>query len=183
MSATTKIAVGVAGGYLLGRTKKLRLALTLGSLLAGRRLMTNQKELVELGLKTLGSNPEVQKLRDDVSGRLREAARDAALGVATSRMERLTESLRSQRADEGEAAEEEQPEDEAPEEEPEQPEDEAEDQGEEEPEEEPEPRPAKKAAAKKAPAKKAPAKKAPAKKSAAKKTAAKSTSARARTGR
>jgi hypothetical protein len=33
MSATTKFAPGVASGYLLGRTKKLRLAITVGGLL------------------------------------------------------------------------------------------------------------------------------------------------------
>ena len=197
MSATTKIAVGVAGGYLLGRTKKLRLALTLGSMLAGQRLMTNQRELVGQGLKALGASPDIQKLRGDVSGKLRTAARDAALGVASSRMERFTESLRGSGADEDEAEEEEpeeleEPEDEAVEE-PEaedEPEDAEEPQDQDEPEEEPEDEPrrakkstARKAPTKKAPAKKAAAKKAPAKKTSAKKTAAKKTSSRSRTRR
>ena len=43
MSATTKIAVGVASGYLLGRRKKLRLAMTVGSMLAGRKLASARR--------------------------------------------------------------------------------------------------------------------------------------------
>ena len=37
MSAA-KIGLGVAAGYLLGRTKKLKLAITVGSMLAGQRV-------------------------------------------------------------------------------------------------------------------------------------------------
>ena len=41
MSNTSKIAVAVASGYLLGRTKRLKLAITVGSMLAGQRIATN----------------------------------------------------------------------------------------------------------------------------------------------
>ena len=37
MSAS-KIGLGVAAGYLLGRTKKMKLAITVGSMLAGQRI-------------------------------------------------------------------------------------------------------------------------------------------------
>ena len=41
--------MGVAGGYLLGRTKKLRLALALGGMLAGRRLASQGQGLLGPG--------------------------------------------------------------------------------------------------------------------------------------
>ncbi|MEX0429391.1 hypothetical protein AB3X52_17365 [Nocardioides sp. DS6] len=105
MSATTKIAVGVASGYLLGRTKKLKLAVTVAGLLAGQRL-AGRGSLLEQGSKLLDSSPELKKLQDQIRGRLKEAARDAALGVATSRMEQMTKALQGASVDEQEGGEE-----------------------------------------------------------------------------
>ena len=99
MSATTKIAVGVASGYLLGRTKKLKLAVTVASLLAGQRLASG-RGMVEQGSRLLESSPELRRLQDQIRGRLKDAARDAALGVATSRMEQITKALQGPGADE-----------------------------------------------------------------------------------
>lgn len=145
MSATTKIAVGVASGYLLGRTKKLRLAVTVAGLLAGQRMAANRGTLLQQGGKLLDSSPELKQLRDQITGRLLDTAKDAALGVATSRVQQMTKSLQAPPTDD-EAPEDEAPEDEAPE-------DEAPDEGDEDeaPDEGDEPRsktPAKKAAKK-----------------------------------
>jgi len=131
MSATTKIAVGVAGGYLLGRTKKMRLAITLGSMLAGQRIATNPQALLAQGNKLVESNPELQKLQDEVRGRLMDAFKAAALTTATSRLESITESLRG--VPELQSSDEEEEEGEEPEDEYESEED---DEGEEEPEDE-----------------------------------------------
>src|SRR6478672_8255941 len=142
MSATTKIAVGVASGYLLGRTKKLRLAITVGSLLAGQRLSTNPQALLAQGAKLADKNPELKKLQDQLTGRLLEAAKAAALTTATSRLEAVTKQLTAGpgellEGDEDEY-EDEEPEDEYDEEgeeEEAEPEDEYEEEGEEEAEE------------------------------------------------
>jgi hypothetical protein len=93
MSATTKIAVGVASGYLLGRTKKLRLAITVGSMLAGQRIATNPQALLAQGSKLAENNPELKKLQDQLTGRLLDAVKAAALTQATSRIENVTKSL------------------------------------------------------------------------------------------
>ena len=138
MSSTSKIVLGVASGYLLGRTKKFKLAITVGSMLAGQRISTNPQALLAQGSKLLEGNPELQKLQDDIRGRLLESAKAAALATATSRLEAVTQSLQSARdtvpgevldesdEDEPEAEGEEEPEDEA--DEYEEPEDEAEDE-------------------------------------------------------
>ena len=64
MSTASKIAVGVASGYLLGRTKKLKLAITVGSMLAGQRISTSPQGLLKQGQELLDKNPELQKLQD-----------------------------------------------------------------------------------------------------------------------
>src|SRR5436190_16691453 len=58
MSATTKIALGVTAGYLLGRMRKLRLAITVGGLLAGQRVATNPQALLAQGNKLIDNNAE-----------------------------------------------------------------------------------------------------------------------------
>ena len=99
MSATTKIAVGVASGYLLGRRKKLRLALTVGSMLAGRKLATNPQALLAQGQKLADQSPELQKLQEQIRGRLIEAAKGAAIASATQRLELVTSALRGDEDD------------------------------------------------------------------------------------
>jgi hypothetical protein len=204
MNNQARIAAAVASGYLLGRTRKMKLAITVGSLLMGHRIPTNPRGLLEEGQKLVEQNPELAKIQDQVRDKLFEAAKGAALATLVSQLNSVSDTLRDRteglrgalelESSDEEAPEDEGPEDEAPseEEEAEQPTDEAEEepeQGEEEPEEETRPRtrtssrrgPAKKtakAAAKKAPAKKAPAKKSAAKKAPAKKAPAKKTTAK-----
>src|SRR5688572_27668866 len=151
MSATSKIALGVASGYLLGRTKKLKLAITVGSMLAGKKLATNPQALLAQGSQLIDKNPELKKLQDQITGKLVEAAKAAAVTTATSRLEQLSSSLRGPGEDEAEPddqdeyedEESDEAEDDAGEDEGEEPEDEAEEAEEpedeaEEPEAEPE---------------------------------------------
>jgi outer membrane biosynthesis protein TonB len=205
MNNQARIAAAVASGYLLGRTRKMKLAITVGGLLMGHRIPTSPKGLLEEGQKLAEQNPELAKIQDQIRDKLFEAAKGAALATLVSQLNSVSDTLRDRteglrgalelEQSEDEAPEDEAPEDEAPsdeEEEAEQPTDESEEEpeeGEEEPEEKPRPRtrtssrrgPAKKtakAAAKKAPAKKAPAKKSAAKKAPAKKAPAKKTTAK-----
>lgn len=187
MAATTaKIVAGVAGGYLLGRTKKLRLAITIAGLLAGKKLAADPKSIVD---KMVEQNPELQHLKGQLTEGLTGAAKELAVATAASRMEAVTETLqqglgdkvqgltgnRDDSEDEDSAADEEEgsaeeesaeaPEDESP--------DEASDESSDSEEEEPR-RESKKSTATRT--KKAPAKKASAKKASAKKTSSRSKS-------
>ena len=194
MSNEAKVVAAVASGYLLGQTKKMKLAITIGSMLAGQRVATSPRGLLKQGQELVESNPELAKIQDQIRDKLFEAAKAAAVATLSSRLEMFSDSLRtrtddlrglaeleapsdeSEEAEEPEEGEEEPEEPEEGEEGEEEPEAEAAEE-EEEPEEEPEPKPAKKAAAakkttaKKSTAKKAPAKKAQAGGSAAKKSA------------
>jgi hypothetical protein len=85
-----RVALGVAGGYFLGRTKKMKLALMLGGMAAGRRA-GGPGELLRTGTKLLNSSPELARLTDEVRGRLLEAGKGAALAVAARQVESLTD--------------------------------------------------------------------------------------------
>lgn len=155
MSATTaKIAAAVAGGYLLGRTKKLKLAITVAGLLAGKKLAADPKAIAN---RIVDSNPELEHLRGQLTEGLTGAAKELALSTAAARMESMTSALQgtaddvakpatgssgSSRSSTAKKA------------------------------------PAKKSSAKKAPAKKSSAKKAPAQKSSTRKSAARKTTAK-----
>src|SRR4051794_13046314 len=108
MSLPTKIAVGVAGGYLLGRTKKLRLAMALGGMLAGKRLAAQREDLLSQGAKLIQDNPQLKELQGQITGRLVEVAREAALAMVASRVESLTTSLQGRQQSGGEQSDEQQ---------------------------------------------------------------------------
>src|SRR5262245_5401917 len=95
MNTTGKVAAAVASGYLLGRTKKLRLAITVGGLLAGKRLNTSPRALVAQATEMIEKNPELARLSDQVRGRLMAAGREAAVAAASNRLSRVSDSIRT----------------------------------------------------------------------------------------
>jgi hypothetical protein len=134
-----RIVAGVTAGYLLGRTRKLKLAFMVGSLLANRKLVSGQVDKLTdaAGVGPLGEQ-------------LVSAGRKAAIGAVSSRIDSFSDKL-SERTDalNGVASDEDEEEDEDEEDdEGEEPEDEydeedpAEDEEEEEPEDEYEEEPA-----------------------------------------
>src|SRR5918997_4633165 len=90
VKCAARVALGVAGGYLLGRTKKMKFAMMLGGMAAGRRA-GGPGQLLAQGTKLLGQSPELTRLTDEVRGRLLDAGKAAALAVATRQVEAVTE--------------------------------------------------------------------------------------------
>lgn len=202
----TGLGLAVGAGYVLGRTKKMKLAFALGTLVAGKRMHLSPRALADLVSQQLQNNPQFK----EISEQLREGARGAGKAATGALLERQIDGLadrlhgrttrmREQLAEvtpdgPGADAEEARDETEESEEEPHERDerdegDRDEDSGEaadEEREQEQEPaarkNTAKKGAAKKAaarkPAQKPAAKKAPAQKPAAKKTAGRRTGAK-----
>lgn len=172
----TAIAAAVAGGYVLGRTRKAKMAFAIGTFLAGRRFGLTPAALAAEGLRQLRESPQLAGLREQISGDLLDAARAAASTSADRRFTAFADTLRERGREDllGEP-----PQDEADEA------DEEEDEEEEAAQGSSDRRQAPARARKKAPAKKAAAKKSAAKKAAsgktgpakrtAKKTAAKKT--------
>jgi hypothetical protein len=90
MKCGARVALGVAGGYFLGRTKKMKLALMLAGMAAGRQV-GGPGALLGQGKNLLNASPELLRLSDEVKGRLFDAGKGAALAVATRQVEALTD--------------------------------------------------------------------------------------------
>ncbi|GAA0504042.1 hypothetical protein GCM10011581_25620 [Saccharopolyspora subtropica] len=85
--------MAVAIGYALGRTRKMKLAIALGGMLAGRRFRTGPGGLLAQGSKLVEASPELSKLTGDVRKHLVEAARTAVMSAATTKIDELGEGL------------------------------------------------------------------------------------------
>ena len=94
MNNSTKTVAALAGGYLLGRSKKMRLAVTMAGLLAGRKLDLSSGELLERGAALVQNSPELSRLSDQVRGKLLEAAKAAAVAAASNRLNSVSDTLR-----------------------------------------------------------------------------------------
>lgn len=197
------LGLAVGAGYVLGRTKKMKLALAVGSAVAGRRMHLSPRALGDVVSQQLLKNPQFKEIGDQLREDLRGVGKAATGTLLERRLEGLADRLHGRTAlmrdqlagvtpevpgrDEAEEPEEAGEEVEEPRERDERETDHEYDEAageepEEEPEAEPEPprreAPAKKTAEKKAPAKKAAAKKTPGKKPAAKKEVGRMTGAK-----
>ncbi|WP_395570640.1 hypothetical protein [Streptomyces sp. BK79] len=93
-SRTAAVAAAVAGGYLLGRTRKAKLAFAVGSYLVGRRAGLSPGQVLSQGLGGLRQAPQVQELTDQVRGELLTAGRAAVTAAANRRLTGLADALR-----------------------------------------------------------------------------------------
>src|SRR5512144_1444309 len=160
MSSSSRVGTAIAAGYFLGRFKKLRLALVVGSALANKNVRSSGLGLLQQGTQGLTSSPEAKKLTGQISTQLMEAGKAAAVAVAAQRIDKLSDKLNERSSElrdlaelpisdqgeeepedeyEDEGEEDEEPEDEYDEEEDEEGEEEAEDEYEDEGEEDEEP--------------------------------------------
>lgn len=186
------LGLAVGAGYLLGRTKKLKMAVAVGGLVAGKKLNLSPRMVAELLQQQLRNNPQFKEIGDQLREDLRGVGKAASGAMVERQLDALSDRLHGRTAqvrdqltgvvpggredDDADAEyEDEEPEDDESRDEPEDSASQEDEDEEPAAKKAPAKRPsAKKTAqktAKKAPAKKA-AKKAPAKKTAAKKTAA-----------
>jgi hypothetical protein len=105
MKCGAQVALAVAGGYLLGRRKKTRLALMLGGAALTGRIPGAAGQLVRSGTKALGSTdilskaaPGLGEVGDMVKGDLTSVAKRAAATAISTQIESLSDQLRN-RAD------------------------------------------------------------------------------------
>ncbi|MET8011028.1 hypothetical protein [Streptomyces sp. NPDC005266] len=89
-----KIAIAVVGGYLLGRTKKAKLALGLGMMLAGKKITLDPQQLA----RTVAGAPVLSGLNAQVRKELVDATKSAATKALTTRANGLAESLQERTA-------------------------------------------------------------------------------------
>jgi len=89
MMTNGKIAVAITGGYLLGRTKKAKLALGLGMLLAGKKITLDPQQLA----RAVADSPLLSGLNAQARKELSGAAKTAATRALSTRMNGLADSL------------------------------------------------------------------------------------------
>jgi hypothetical protein len=89
MMTNAKVGVALVGGYVLGRTKKAKLAIGLGMFLAGKKLDLDPRALKRL----LTESPVVGALSDQVRDELIGATKAAATRALTQRVTGLADSL------------------------------------------------------------------------------------------
>ncbi len=96
MNSGARVAIGVAAGYLLGRTRKMRLALMIaGAGITGARGVS-PSALLKRGMSVLSSVPEVAELAETAKSELLGAAKAATVAAATKRVESLSGRLQDQ---------------------------------------------------------------------------------------
>ncbi|MGW3496093.1 hypothetical protein [Streptomyces sp. NPDC001020] len=89
MTKNVQIAAALVGGYVLGRTKKAKMAVGLGMFLAGKKLDLDPRRVGKL----LANSPVLGGLNDQVRTELVQATRTAATDALTQRAAGLASSL------------------------------------------------------------------------------------------
>ncbi|MEI5032041.1 hypothetical protein RB201_01465 [Streptomyces sp. S1A(2023)] len=110
MTKNAKIGAALVGGYLLGRTKKAKLALGFGMFLLGKKIDLDPRQLGRM----LADSPVLGSLNDQVRKELVDATKTAATKAVTQRAGSLADSLqqRTQALGAGSGTDEEEPDEE-----------------------------------------------------------------------
>ncbi|MFB7327120.1 DNA primase [Streptomyces sp. NPDC056190] len=95
-----KVGLGLAlgAGYLLGRTKKAKLALTVGSLVAGKKLNLGPGGIAQLVNQQLASNPQLKEVGDQLREDLKGVGKAASGAMAERQMTALADRLHGRTA-------------------------------------------------------------------------------------
>jgi hypothetical protein len=93
VSNGAKVAVAVGAGYLLGRTRKMRIAMMLAAAGITGKFPAMPAGLLAQGLKSLGASDQLHDLTDQLRGEVLTAAKAATLAAATHRVDALNDRL------------------------------------------------------------------------------------------
>ncbi|MEL3947840.1 DNA primase [Streptomyces sp. LNU-CPARS28] len=96
-----RLAVGLAvgAGYLLGRTKKAKLAFAVGTMVAGRRLQLSPGALVGAVARQLENNPQFKEIGDQLKQDLRGVGKAATGSLLDRQLEDLADRLHDRTLD------------------------------------------------------------------------------------
>ncbi len=93
MKSKSQVALAVGAGYMLGRTRRMKMALMLAAAGATGRFPGGPRDLLERGTKMLASSPEAAKIGEAVRHELVGAAKAAAVTAASQRIGSLSDRL------------------------------------------------------------------------------------------
>ncbi|MET7655132.1 DNA primase, partial [Streptomyces sp. NPDC005486] len=95
----TGLGLAVGAGYFLGRTRKLKLAIAVGSLVAGKRLNLTPKGIADLVSQQLRDNPQFKEIGDQLRQDMRGVGKAASGAMVERQMEALADRLHGRTAE------------------------------------------------------------------------------------
>ncbi|MFF8860477.1 DNA primase [Streptomyces sp. NPDC015139] len=94
----TALGLAVGAGYFLGRTKKLKMALAVGSLVAGKKLNLGPRGIAELVNQQLQNNPQFKEIGDQLRQDMRGVGKAAGGAMVERQMSSLADRLHGRTA-------------------------------------------------------------------------------------
>ncbi|MFF8971129.1 DNA primase [Streptomyces sp. NPDC014995] len=92
------LGLAVGAGYVLGRTKKMKLAFAVGSLVAGKRLNLTPRGLADMVSQQMRDNPQFKEIGDQLREDLRGVGKAASGAVVERQMNTLADRLHGRTA-------------------------------------------------------------------------------------
>ncbi|MFI2719692.1 DNA primase [Streptomyces collinus] len=92
------LGLAVGAGYLLGRTKKLKMAVAVGGLVAGKKLNLSPRMVAELLQQQLRNNPQFKEIGDQLREDLRGVGKAASGAMVERQLDALSDRLHGRTA-------------------------------------------------------------------------------------
>lgn len=93
------LGLAVGAGYLLGRTRKLKLAFAVGTLVVGKRMHLSPRALADLASQQLRDHPQFKEIGDQVREDLRGVGKAATGAMVERRLDAFADRLHGRTAD------------------------------------------------------------------------------------
>lgn len=87
------LGLAVGAGYVLGRTKKMKMAFAVGTLVAGKRMQLSPRALMNLANQQLQNNPQFKEIGDQLREDLRGVGQAASGALVERQVEALADRL------------------------------------------------------------------------------------------
>jgi len=94
----TGLGLAVGAGYLLGRTKKLKLAFAVGTLVAGKRMHLSPRAVADLVSQQLLKNPQFKEIGDTLRQDLRGVGKAASGAMVERQIDAIADRLHGRTA-------------------------------------------------------------------------------------
>ncbi|MGD6742246.1 DNA primase [Streptomyces sp. BH106] len=91
----TALGLAIGAGYVLGRTKKMKLAIAVGTMVAGKRMNLSPRALAEMVTTQLENNPQFKEIGDQLREDLRGVGKAASGALVERQIEGLAGRLHS----------------------------------------------------------------------------------------
>ncbi|MFF6877650.1 DNA primase [Streptomyces sp. NPDC012474] len=92
------LGLAIGAGYLLGRTKKLKMAVAVGGLVAGKKLNLSPRMVAELLQQQLKDNPQFKEIGDQLRQDLRGVGKAASGAMVERQIDALADRLHGRTA-------------------------------------------------------------------------------------